>query len=276
MIKRKLINLIPDIIHIYLKGFFKLGYVPHLNNPRSFNEHILKLKINSDHTKLAKYADRIKVREYISQKSDACKLIPILWKGYDFKKDVWNTLPESFVIKANHGSGMVKVVDKRKDGFHEVKDLCDHWLNSDFHKVQREYVYDAVERIIIVEEKLTFEDDVPPDYKFFCFDGMAKFFQVDYSRFEEHKRNIFDKELNLIPVKYEYPIESNYKMSPTIQNGIEIAEKISNSFNFVRVDLYLLQDSIYFGEMTFFPEAGFGKFEPTEFDFQFGEYFNSQ
>lgn len=40
-----------------------------------------------------------------------------------------------------------------------------------------------------------------------------------------------------------------------IKTMVEIAEKLSEGFPFVRVDLYNINHKIYFGEMTFTPAA---------------------
>ena len=45
---------------------------------------------------------------------------------------------------------------------------------------------------------------------------------------------------------------------------IEICRKLSKSFPFVRVDLYNLDGKIYFGEMTFYPASGFGRYTIDE------------
>ncbi len=50
-----------------------------------------------------------------------------------------------------------------------------------------------------------------------------------------------------------------------------IASKLSEGFPFVRVDLYTTPD-IFFGEMTFYPDAGFSKFSPEYWDLKIGNY----
>ena len=52
---------------------------------------------------------------------------------------------------------------------------------------------------------------------------------------------------------------------------IQIAEKLAQNIPFVRVDLYEINNKLYFGELTFFPGAGLTKFEPDEFDRKFGD-----
>ena len=53
----------------------------------------------------------------------------------------------------------------------------------------------------------------------------------------------------------------------------QIVEQLSHIFPAVRVDLYCVNEKIYFGELTFFPWSGYVKFNPDEFDFILGRKF---
>ena len=86
----------------------------------------------------------------------------------------------------------------------------------------------------------------------------------------------FDKEYNLMPFyrrEYKRIIDSISKPS-NYEKMIEMAEKLSKGFPFVRVDFYNINGNIYFGEMTFTPSGGIGQFEPDEFDIILGEKIN--
>lgn len=52
---------------------------------------------------------------------------------------------------------------------------------------------------------------------------------------------------------------------------LEIARKLSEGLLFTRIDLYIVQDKIIFGEVTFYPESGFGPYVPDETDLALGE-----
>ena len=58
----------------------------------------------------------------------------------------------------------------------------------------------------------------------------------------------------------------------TIPKMIGLAEKLSQGLKFVRIDFYDVGGSIYFGEITFFPASGMGKFTPPEWDRKIGDY----
>lgn len=52
---------------------------------------------------------------------------------------------------------------------------------------------------------------------------------------------------------------------------VRLAEVLTNGIPFVRVDFYYVEGKIYFGELTFYPGAGFEKFDPEEWDYKLGE-----
>ena len=52
----------------------------------------------------------------------------------------------------------------------------------------------------------------------------------------------------------------------------KLASELSEGVPFLRVDFYEADGSVYFGEMTFFPASGFGRFEPEEWDKRLGDW----
>ena len=112
------------------------------------------------------------------------------------------------------------------------------------------------------------------DYKFFCFNGKVMLIQVDFDRFSEHKRNIYDTKWNYIPAFIHYPTHPEIKIScpENLDEMILIAEKLSHKIPFLRVDLYNVNGHIYFGELTFYHGSGFEIITPESFEYQLGEY----
>ena len=51
---------------------------------------------------------------------------------------------------------------------------------------------------------------------------------------------------------------------------LEIAEKLSEGFPYVRVDLYNNGGKIYFGELTFYDSSGMEKFSDSTWNYKFG------
>ena len=54
---------------------------------------------------------------------------------------------------------------------------------------------------------------------------------------------------------------------------LRVAEKLSEDFPYVRVDLYNVDGKVYFGELTFYPWSGYVQYTPDEWDYKFGENF---
>lgn len=111
------------------------------------------------------------------------------------------------------------------------------------------------------------------DYKFFCFNGKVECFKVDYDRFVLHRANYYDSACKLLPFGEEIcpPNYNNRMIFPSNLNKMmSLAEELSKDMPFLRVDFYNVKGHIYFGEITFFPASGWGKFISHEWDLKLG------
>lgn len=122
--------------------------------------------------------------------------------------------------------------------------------------------------------KITKEEELK-DYKFFCFNGRVEFFKIDFDRFIGHKANYYDRDMNLLPfgeAAYPPSPSKQLEMPQNFDQMIALAEKLSKGLPFLRVDFYNINGKIFFGELTFFPAGGMGKFEPEEWDYKLGNW----
>ena len=55
---------------------------------------------------------------------------------------------------------------------------------------------------------------------------------------------------------------------------LEFSKKLAVNIPFVRIDWYEVNKKLYFGEITFFPNSGFEKFEPEEWNEKLGSWIN--
>src|SRR5699024_238416 len=156
--------------------------------------------------------------------------------------------------------------------------LLNKWLNERPVHLGREWAYYDIEPKIICEKLLKDESSKAgdlKDYKFICFDGETKYIWVDNDRFTNHTRNFFDTEWNSLDVEFNVPKGNVRVHKPELLDEmIDIANGLSKGFPHVRVDLYLVNGQIYFGEMTFYSHSGYDQFNPDEFDFHLGELFD--
>ena len=97
--------------------------------------------------------------------------------------------------------------------------------------------------------------------------------QVDFDRYKNHKRNLYDVNWNLLNLRISFPnyTEKKIPKPEKLNEMIEIAKKLSDGFPQVRVDLFLINNKIYFGEMTFTSGAGFSRYFPRKQDFVLGD-----
>lgn len=112
------------------------------------------------------------------------------------------------------------------------------------------------------------------DIKVFCFNGKAEFFKIDFGRFVEHHANYYDTDMNLLPFGEAdlLPIpDAAIRIPDTISKMLTMAEKLSSNIPFLRVDFYDVDGRIYFGELTFYPASGMGKFTPDKYNEVLGQ-----
>ncbi|MBI6060429.1 ATP-grasp fold amidoligase family protein [Clostridium perfringens] len=248
-----------------------------LRNPKDINEKIQYLKFNNyfNNEVITNCVDKYMVRKYL-KKLDLDRLCPTLYGVYDNVNQInWDILPEKFVIKCNHGSGMnIICLDKTKLDINETIKKLDFWMKTDFWKLYGEIHYKNINKKIIIEELL---DENILTYKFYCFNGNVKISYVSLNGENGEKEkylDYFDKDWNRLNItlgKHEhYPgiIEKpiNY------EEMIFLAEKLSKNFPFVRVDLYNLDGKIYFSELTFIPTGGMMQLKPEKTATEWGEW----
>ncbi|MEX2463331.1 MAG: ATP-grasp fold amidoligase family protein [Balneolaceae bacterium] len=266
-------HLLSDRQYALIRYRLELGFFPDLMNPKWLSEKIQYLKLYERTEQRREVADRIRVRDFVHKRVGESILIPQLGVYKKLNRTVWEELPNQFVLKASHGSGFIRIVNnKEKENFEEINREVNRWLNTDYYKFGREWVYKGLERLLIVEKLLLDRNNqIPADYKFYCFDGKVELIQVDIGRFTDQQRFFFDRSFNPVDVKLYYPEGDQTPEKPkTLNEGIRIAEKLSETFNFIRVDLFLLDDHVWFGEMTNYPANGFRAFEPVSVELEMG------
>lgn len=255
----------------YVKRFKKF---PNIKAPKTLSEKIHAIKISNWLEDKGEYVDKYRVREYIENKIGNEYLIRLHGVYKNINEINFDNLPKSFVLKLNNGSGYNLIVkDKDKIDIEETKALLTSWLDSNFYKKTREKQYKNVNQLIICEEYLEDDSGELRDYKFFCFNGEAKFVQVDTGRFSSHIQNFYDKEWNKLD--FTYVCEKNKiidKKPKLYEEMISMAEKLSKEFPFVRVDFYYVNNKIYFGELTFTPNNGMQNISPKEKDLEIASW----
>lgn len=256
----------------------QLGRWPDLKNPQTFSEKLQWLKLHDRRPEYTIMADKYRVREYIKEKIGEEYLIPLLGVWDDPDEIDFDALPERFVLKCNHnsGKGMCICKDKSKLDIEKVKSELRHGLAQDYYLTGREWPYKDIPRKIICEKYMEdYETGELRDYKFFCFNGTPLYCQVISDRSVCETIDFFDMEWKLQDFSglFPYPHASSIIARPkTLSEMIACAERLSAGYTFLRVDLYEINQKMYFGELTFYPASGFGTFSPEKWNRIFGEY----
>ena len=95
---------------------------------------------------------------------------------------------------------------------------------------------------------------------------------VDFDDLKDRRRNVYNMDWELLPFNISrcnnYP---EYVARPQeFEHMKELASILSQGFNMVRVDFYLVENKMYFEEMTFTSGNGFSLMTPDEWDYKLG------
>ena len=249
----------------------------HLNNPKNLNEKMLFLSLRTDTTLWTRCADKYEVRGYIEEKGLKNILIPLIGVWNKVEDIDFNQLPNEFVLKATHGSGDILVVtDKSKINIPEIVETFKKDLSHRYGALESGHHYMRIIPRMIAEELIKNDSETSRgsfsliDYKLWCFNGKCHYIWACANR-DEHSTEVmtYDREWNAHP---EYSIfEDGYRHGEilpkpkNLDGMIKVAEKLSEEFPCVRVDLYNVNGKIYFGELTFTSYGGMMDFHTEEF-----------
>ena len=270
-----------------LRFFYKHKKWPNLDTPSTFSEKFLKYKLSYFSPKMTICADKYAVRNYVENKAGADILIPLIARFNSLKefKTGYKDLPSSFALKAAHGSGWNEIVfNKNNVDYKLLEGKVQKWLSQNYYDSGFEKQYKGIPPSIVVEELLLSNDGkVPVDYKFYCFGkgGSKKIIvQVDIDRFDGEHRRVFYTEnwersdIAILSSKTSWDT-TNYPKPDNLEEMVKVVRSLSADFEFSRIDLYNQNGKVYFGEITFHPEGGYGMLlTPHSAEVTLAEYFS--
>lgn len=276
---KKTLAFLPDKEYIDLYFRFNVGRKMNWDNPQTLNEKLQWLKINYRFPLQTVVSDKILVRDYVRKRIGQEYLIPIYGIWDKFEDIDFETLPDQFVLKCNHDSGgLVICKDKSKLNIKNVKNKINKSLHSNFFYAGREYQYKNIIPKIYCEKFISINNQVPPDYKIYCFNGTPDAIMVCCDRFKRGgshraKYYFFDKNWNFLPLnkgddENDVP---DIKKPKNLDQMYKVASLLCKDFYFSRIDLYNIDGKIYFGEITLCPNSGFDPDITYDTDLLFGQ-----
>lgn len=251
----------------------KLGYFifhktfPNIKNPTNLNEKILNRILYEKNEMYSMLADKFLVREYIKKVLGEELLVPLVLVTQEPRELLQQPLKNT-VVKPNHGAGMVQIYDN-EPSLVEKKQLiaqCKQWLKTDYSKAGGEWHYSQIKPYILVEKKITSAGESLRDYKFHRFlqqDGSYKqLLQVIAERSTNgYETAFFDvnrlDEILHSPFNYTFSLTDFEKKY--VNQIVSLNEKICPENGYLRIDWYITEEQIYFGEITLTPGSGKSK-----------------
>lgn len=249
------------------------GQKYNIDNPATFNDKIQWLKLHDYSPIKTTLADKYAVRQWVKDTIGEEYLIPLVGGPWKCGEEIdFDKLPSQFVIKANHGSGEVIIVrNKAQIDRQAIIKTVNQWVNVLYGWFGMESHYFSIPRKIFAEGLIEQKNGDLVDYKIHCFNGKPQIIQIIGNRdLLKHSalEAFFDTDWNRIPLMYHsYEQYTTPPQKPgCLDEMIQTAKILSSGFRYVRVDLYEIEGTVKFGEMTFTPFAGFGRWDNPDYN----------
>lgn len=273
----------PEIL-VRIRYFERFHKFLNLENPKTLNEKILYLSLRTNTDIWTTLSNKYDVRAWVCSKGLNDILIPLYQYVKSGERINETLLPAfgGFVVKTTHGCGDVRIF-KDKSAFvqEEVLDYFKPLLNTIYGALEGGKHYMRIRPGLIIEKLLINDEDSLKysssliDYKFWCFNGRPHFCMVCTNRSPKSlELLVYDEHWEAHP---EYIVQGHGHMvgNPipkpcNYDRMIEICCILSKDFPCVRVDLYNLKGTIYFGEMTFTSLGGMMNYYTDDFQLKAG------
>ena len=267
--------------HLHFMFQKMMGYPLDISQPKTHNHFLNWIKFHRRDPRVPITSDKVQVRDYIKkmlgEKEGEEILIPLYYvskTGLDLPFDQWK---EEVFIKANHYSGgniLYQPGMNRSKIEHQLRTFLSEPFGYNYH----EWAYLQIPRRIICEKVLRTKDgNIPNDVKLYCFHGKVKMIMFVSDRLTQPKRVFTDQYFRVVPGAQMagHPPLSPVPVPGNMTRMMEIAEKLSQGFDYIRVDLYSVDDeAIYFGEITHYTGSGLEKFDDEDVDYAVGRLWN--
>lgn len=246
---------------IHVASALRLRRFPNLQDPRGYNDQVKWLMLFAQHELMPLCADKFRVREYVADKIGADHLIPLRVAATSWSEVLPALREGPGVLKCSHDSGTTTLFhDLNEAQIEKLKQRYAGRLSREYGVGKGEWHYGSIRPRFLVEERLPGATPHvgPADIKVHCVKGRPSLVHVIDSRQSNSRQAFFSPDggpLNL-RVKAHRETIVDYDFDPIRTKILPLATTLAEPFKYVRVDFYLIEGTPYFGEMTFFEEAG--------------------
>jgi hypothetical protein len=262
---------------IFLKFLYKrtYGFPLDISNPVTFYDKLIWLNFNKPNPLKGRCADKLAVRDYLMELGLGNHLNDLLGVYQSVNEINFTNLPDSFVLKCTHGSGM-NIICRDKASFNYRKSLkiLNKWLKLDYSEMYGEFHYKSIPPRIICEKHL---GNCIREYKVYCFHGAPKYILICEGRFcGPIKWYLYDFDWNYTRCLKNHLPDPQLTRPENLNEMYGFCERLSSEFDFVRVDFYNINSKILFGELTFYPSAFMDSETTEEINIELGKLLNIQ
>ena len=263
-----------DELYIRLKYKRITGKYLHLRHPVLFCEKLNWLKLYNTNPLYTNLVDKYLVKQYVADKIGVQYVVPNIGVFDSFDEINFDALPNQFVVKTTHdSSGTIICRGKSVFDFNSAKANIGASLSCNYAKITGEWPYYNVKPRIIVDE---FLDDHRGkeliDYKFMCFNGEPKLMYVT-NKASKIYENFYDMDFHPVDASHGFErLVPEFEKPEQFELMKELASKLSENIPFVRIDFFLVDEHVYFGEYTFFDWAGFKLFTDINWERKLGSW----
>ena len=249
-----------------------------MKHPKTFCEKVNWLKLHDHNNSYRRFVDKAEAKKAVAEIIGKEHVVPLIGVYDRFDDIPFDTLPDQFVMKCTHDSGSCLVCkDKSSFDLAEARRHFEKYLNRNYYMRKREWVYKDIKPRILVEEyidELGHRNSV--EYKLTCFGGKVGLITVctgiPHEEYQKRNNDFFDRDFNHLPFYVYYQNAPETPVLPAeIDQMIKLSELLAKDTVEVRVDWYLTNGKLYFGEMTFYTWSGICKFTPKSWDRKIGD-----
>lgn len=269
---------VPDKLYLECKYQEQMLAKLDWDNPRDYTQKIQWLKLYDFKPEYTQMVDKYLVKEYVAERIGAQYIIPTYGAWDRFEDINFDDLPDRFVLKCNHDSSSVTIcLNKKTFDIEAARKRLTYCLKRDFFYAGREYPYKYVKRKIIAEAYIEdAELHELRDYKFFTFNGEPKLVHIVSNRQnknEETYGDFFDMDYHHVDMHMGHNFAPVSPQKPkNFEKMKEFARVLSEGTRHLRVDFYEANGKLYFGELTFYQDAGWVRIEPYAWNEKLGSW----
>lgn len=268
----------PDKLFIECMYRFHMGKELDLSTPKSFTEKLQWLKLYGFKPEYVDMVDKYEAKKIVADAIGDEYIIPT-YGVWDRVEDIdISALPNEFVLKCTHDSNSYVICsDKSKFDAIAAKQRLQSHLKQNFFVFGREKPYKYIKPRIIAEKYM--QDAACRDlrdYKFFTFHGEPRILHIVSNRQnarEETYGDCFDMNYDRVDISFGHPCSPIAPPKPeNFEKMKEFARILAHGTKHLRVDFYEVDGKLYFGELTFYHDAGWGEISPSCWNDKMGSW----